>query len=132
MLLKPYETDDDMCSIEITNVSNVSTPVHNNNNIIQQPQPKIEEIVIQPLTIRQRISRAMDLQLLKDPIFVSIAVGLALAYTASINFSMLFPYFLQVNIFIAFCLQSLKFHEKRIWGSSKIKCSIMGNNSKKS
>lgn len=96
MLLKPYDTDDDMCSIEITSGSNVSTPVHNNNNIIQQPQPKIEEIVIQPLTIRQKISRAMDLPLLKDPIFVSIAVGLALAYTASINFSMLFPYFLQV------------------------------------
>lgn len=46
---------------------------------------------------RQRVFKAMDLQLLHDPIFISIAIGLALAYTASINFSMLFPYFLQVR-----------------------------------
>lgn len=45
----------------------------------------------------QRLTKAMDLQLLNDPIFISIAVGLALAYTASTNFSMLFPYFLQVK-----------------------------------
>lgn len=44
-----------------------------------------------------RLTKAMDLQLLNDPIFISIAIGLALAYTASINFSMLFPYFLQVK-----------------------------------
>lgn len=56
-----------------------------------------EELISLPkTTIRSRISQAMDLQLLKDPIFCSIAIGLALAYTASINFSMLFPYFLQV------------------------------------
>lgn len=46
---------------------------------------------------RTRLSKAMDLQLLNDPIFISIAIGLALAYTASTNFSMLFPYFLQVS-----------------------------------
>lgn len=51
---------------------------------------------------RQRIFKAMDLQLLRDPIFISISVGLALAYTASTNFSMLFPYFLQVRIFPTF------------------------------
>lgn len=56
-----------------------------------------EELIALPkTTIRSRISKAMDLQLLKDPVFCSIAVGLALAYTASTNFSMLFPYFLQV------------------------------------
>lgn len=47
---------------------------------------------------RERVFKAMDLQLLHDPVFVSIAIGLSLAYTASINFSMLFPYFLQVRI----------------------------------
>lgn len=46
---------------------------------------------------KTRIFKALDLQLLFDPIFISIAIGLALAYTASINFSMLFPYFLQVR-----------------------------------
>lgn len=47
---------------------------------------------------RERLSKAMDLQLLHDKVFVSIAIGLSLAYTASINFSMLFPYFLQVSV----------------------------------
>lgn len=46
---------------------------------------------------RKRFFKAMDLQLLRDPVFISISIGLALAYTASINFSMLFPYFLQVR-----------------------------------
>lgn len=46
---------------------------------------------------RQRIYKALDLQLLSDPVFISICIGLALAYTASINFSMIFPYFLQVS-----------------------------------
>lgn len=46
---------------------------------------------------KQRIYKALDLQLLSDPVFVSICIGLALAYTASINFSMIFPYFLQVS-----------------------------------
>lgn len=48
---------------------------------------------------RQRVCKAMDLQLLRDPVFISIAIGLALAYTASTNFSMLFPYFLRVSNF---------------------------------
>lgn len=62
-----------------------------------------EELISLPKsTLRSRISKAMDLQLLKDPIFVSIAIGLALAYTASINFSMLFPYFLQVKLLSSF------------------------------
>lgn len=46
---------------------------------------------------KQRIYKALDLQLLSDPIFISICIGLALAYTASINFSMIFPYYLQVS-----------------------------------
>lgn len=46
---------------------------------------------------RERVCKAMDLQLLHDPVFISISIGLALAYTASTNFSMLFPYFLQVR-----------------------------------
>ncbi|XP_063701004.1 monocarboxylate transporter 12-like [Culicoides brevitarsis] len=37
----------------------------------------------------------LDLKLLRDPSFLTLTVGLALAYTASINFSMIFPYYLQ-------------------------------------
>lgn len=44
-----------------------------------------------------RLCKSMDLALFKDPVFVSLTVGLALVYTASINFSMIFPYFLQVS-----------------------------------
>ena len=36
----------------------------------------------------------MDLDLLRDPIFVNLALGLALVYTAGINFSLIFPFFL--------------------------------------
>lgn len=44
-----------------------------------------------------RLCKSIDLGMFKDPVFVSITVGLALVYTASINFSMIFPYFLQVS-----------------------------------
>lgn len=43
------------------------------------------------------LANAMDLELLKDPIFISICAGIGLVYTSTINFSMLFPYFLQVG-----------------------------------
>lgn len=97
MLLKPCDcdTDDEPCAAELT---------ANNNNSRKDPAIKpstaipVEAIVLQPLSLKQRMSKAMDLQLLHDPVFVSIAIGLALAYTASTNFSMLFPYFLQVKM----------------------------------
>lgn len=43
--------------------------------------------------------KSMDLKLMRDPVFVNIIVGLAFVYTASTSFSLLLPYFLQVNIF---------------------------------
>lgn len=46
---------------------------------------------------RDKLCKAMDLQLLRDKAFISIIFGLALAYTASINFSTIFPDFLQVS-----------------------------------
>lgn len=45
----------------------------------------------------QRLVQAMDLELIKDPVFLSICVGTGLVYTSTINFSMLFPYFLQFS-----------------------------------
>ncbi|KAH8370333.1 hypothetical protein KR093_003090 [Drosophila rubida] len=42
-----------------------------------------------------RLAQAMDLELLKDFVFWSIIVGMALVYTATINFTMVFPSFLQ-------------------------------------
>lgn len=57
----------------------------------------------------QRLVQAMDLELLKDLVFWSIIVGMALVYTATINFTMIFPGFLgqtaQLNSqMVAFCM----------------------------
>lgn len=43
-----------------------------------------------------QIMQSMNLKLLGDAIFCNIIVGLALVYSASANFSMILPYFLQV------------------------------------
>lgn len=48
--------------------------------------------------IFKRVVEAMDLELLKDPVFWSIIIGMALVYTSTTNFTMLFPYFLQNSI----------------------------------
>ncbi|XP_069672117.1 monocarboxylate transporter 12 [Periplaneta americana] len=42
-----------------------------------------------------RVVEVMDLDLLRDPVFVNLALGLAFVYTAGINFSLVFPFFLQ-------------------------------------
>jgi len=57
----------------------------------------------------QRVVQAMDLELLKDLVFWSIIVGMALVYTATINFTMIFPGFLgqtaKLNSqYVAFCM----------------------------
>uniref|UniRef100_A0A336MNK4 CSON004214 protein n=1 Tax=Culicoides sonorensis TaxID=179676 RepID=A0A336MNK4_CULSO len=43
----------------------------------------------------RQIFELMDLKLLRDISFLTLTVGLALAYTASINFSMIYPFYLQ-------------------------------------
>lgn len=57
----------------------------------------------------QRLVQAMDLELLKDLVFWSIIVGMALVYTATVNFTMIFPGFLEQTAglssqLVAFCL----------------------------
>ena len=44
----------------------------------------------------QRLVQAMDLELLCDPAFWSIIIGMALVYTSTINFTLIFPSFLKV------------------------------------
>ena len=44
----------------------------------------------------RRLARTMDLSLLKDPRFLILNFGLACAYTVSIDFSLILPFFLQV------------------------------------
>lgn len=50
-----------------------------------------------PVSCMTSVCRAIDVSLFRDPVFCSITVGLSLVYAASINFSMIFPYFLQVS-----------------------------------
>ncbi|XP_017078557.1 monocarboxylate transporter 13 isoform X2 [Drosophila eugracilis] len=57
----------------------------------------------------ERLVQAMDLELLKDLVFWSIIVGMALVYTATINFTMIFPGFLAQTAklnsqLVAFCM----------------------------
>ncbi|KAH8308714.1 uncharacterized protein [Drosophila kikkawai] len=60
----------------------------------------------------QRLVQAMDLELLKDLAFWSIIVGMALVYTATVNFTMIFPDFLEHTAglnsqLVAFCLSAM-------------------------
>ncbi|XP_071448024.1 monocarboxylate transporter 14 isoform X2 [Hetaerina americana] len=45
-------------------------------------------------SVWDRIVAFMDLNLLGDPVFVNVVVGLALVYSAGINFAMVFPFYL--------------------------------------
>lgn len=44
----------------------------------------------------RKLARSLDLSLLKDPRFVILNVGLSIAYTVSIDFTLILPFFLQV------------------------------------
>lgn len=46
----------------------------------------------------ESFSRNLDLDLLKDPVFINLTIGLAIAYTCSVSFSMVFPFFMQNEI----------------------------------
>lgn len=59
-------------------------------NVVDSPTPE-------PKTLWAKISKTLDLNLLKDPVFLNITIGLSLVYTVSIFFSMLFPFFLQTG-----------------------------------
>ncbi|XP_004526474.1 monocarboxylate transporter 13 [Ceratitis capitata] len=48
--------------------------------------------------VSQRLVQAMDLELLQDVTFLSIIVGMALVYTSTIQFTMLFPHFLMYSV----------------------------------
>lgn len=53
-----------------------------------------------------RVARSMDLSLLKDVHFLLLNFGLACAYTVSIDFSLILPFFLQVSFFLSFLEQN--------------------------
>jgi MFS family permease len=55
----------------------------------------------------KKVAHSLDLSLLKDPRFVILNVGLACAYTVSIDFTLVLPFFLQVIIIAVFILLKL-------------------------
>nr|NP_611076.2 uncharacterized protein Dmel_CG8389, isoform B [Drosophila melanogaster]NP_725515.1 uncharacterized protein Dmel_CG8389, isoform A [Drosophila melanogaster]AAF58078.1 uncharacterized protein Dmel_CG8389, isoform A [Drosophila melanogaster]AAM70941.1 uncharacterized protein Dmel_CG8389, isoform B [Drosophila melanogaster] len=80
--------------------------VPTNQSKIERSPPNVDTLCSR---MGQRLVQAMDLELLKDLVFWSIIVGMALVYTATINFTMIFPGFLgqtaQLNSqMVAFCM----------------------------
>ncbi|XP_037044265.1 monocarboxylate transporter 12 [Bradysia coprophila] len=97
LLLKNVHSDGSQCS--------------DDEDIVYTVKPTVIEL-IKPKTLAGRISDAMDLKLLKDLTFINISIGIALTYTATVNFSMIFPYFLQEtaglsNNDVALCMSVL-------------------------
>lgn len=43
------------------------------------------------LTFRERFSKAMDLELFRDPVYLNISFGLALSFTGDLSFVAIFP-----------------------------------------
>ncbi|KAJ4434861.1 hypothetical protein ANN_23432 [Periplaneta americana] len=65
-------------------------------DLIWNVRAKINPVAAVPVVgCWSRVVEVMDLDLLRDPVFVNLALGLALVYTAGINFSLVFPFFLQ-------------------------------------
>lgn len=91
MLLEKDKSGEDKLLLK-----NVHSDGTDDEEILYTTKPTVIEIV-KPKTWTSRISDAMDLKLLKDLIFVNISIGISLTYTATVNFSMIFPYFLQVK-----------------------------------
>ncbi|XP_065366589.1 monocarboxylate transporter 14 [Calliphora vicina] len=74
-----------------------------NNKVYQECSEKLDQQLLPNSEklcskICQRLVQAMDLELLKDPAFWSIIIGMALVYTSTINFTMIFPSFLQYSV----------------------------------
>uniref|UniRef100_A0A1A9WDY0 Major facilitator superfamily (MFS) profile domain-containing protein n=1 Tax=Glossina brevipalpis TaxID=37001 RepID=A0A1A9WDY0_9MUSC len=100
--------------LEIKINTNIAAEEAVNNKLYQEhkhcmalltPKDKIyQETTIQVVKheasfnkLTHRLVQALDLELLKDPIFWNMIIGMALVYTSSINFSMIFPSFLQYS-----------------------------------
>lgn len=65
--------------------------VDENSNLLK----KGEELKSDDSFITEKLQEMFGIKLLGDKIFLNIAIGIALIYTVSINFSLLFPYYLQ-------------------------------------
>lgn len=101
MLFQPVEWHLKKIDVE---AETIVTSGDETNLLLVDRDPRLRRIATQlEAPVRdsycRRFMKSMDLNLLRDPIFVNIIVGLALVYTASTSFSLLLPYFLQVICF---------------------------------
>jgi MFS family permease len=81
-------------------------PVENHMKkvVIDSEKPKIidekptEKIVLEKEQIGywRKLLKSMDLQLLKQPVFLNIVFGISIFYMVNINFSMILPFYLKV------------------------------------
>lgn len=104
---KDLKNDNSVMEIKIVNANNVGTNdeknkgleralLNENNKVYHECTEKVDKREKFCTKICQRLVEAMDLELLKDPVFWSLIIGMALVYTSAINFNMIFPSFLEV------------------------------------
>lgn len=95
-LFRPLMMKGGIDQIELVRDMSVSVDENANN----QGEKKRKQPVI--LIFLQRavgvVIEKMDLKLFKEFVFISLTIGLALAYTCSTNFSMIYPFILQVSV----------------------------------
>ena len=60
--------------------------------------PEVKQSVSAIANCWSNFSTMLDLDLLKDPVFINLTIGLAIAFTCSVSFSMVFPFFMQNEI----------------------------------
>lgn len=65
---------------------------HEVKDEVPKSQPPIQRD--KPASLWSRFSTFMDLDLLKDPVFLNILFGLSIFYVAELNFKMVVPFFL--------------------------------------
>jgi MFS family permease len=89
--MKRVESDSESMPLITNEISNGKLNGHSNNlqNGWEKLPPKNEGFL-------NKISKSLDLILLKDVRFIIINVGLAVVYAVSVDFTLILPYFLQV------------------------------------
>ena len=91
----PKEVVTDSIQIENSNVIQHNSEVNLNNEHVKSENSKDDEKKSCISNCRSTIFRLLDLDLLQDPVFISILVGLAIIQLTTSGFTMIFPIFMQ-------------------------------------
>lgn len=66
-----------------------------NSNLLDKDKSRLDPVTSPGNYVWDKLQDILGIRLLNDPSFVNISAGIALVYTVSINFSLLYPYYLQ-------------------------------------